>query len=107
MDGKSFKTAAVLHKAGVPISIVTDAPVTPLRWLPLCAGLCVSEGLPQEEAWKAITVNPATVMGIADRVGSLEKGKDADVVIWTADPITTVNARAYKTIINGKIVYEE
>ncbi len=107
LDGKSFKTAAVLHEAGVPISIVTDAPVTPLRWLPLCAGLAASEGLPLEEAWKAITINPATQMGIADRVGSLEPGKDGDVVIWTADPLTTVGARAYKTIVDGKIVYEE
>ncbi len=107
LNGKSFKTAAVLHGAGVPISIITDAPVTPLRWLPLCAGLAVSEGLPQEEAWKAITINPATQMGIADRVGSLEPGKDGDVVLWTADPLTTVGAHAYKTIIDGKLVYEE
>ena len=107
LSGKSFKTAAVLHKAGVPISIITDEPVTPLRWLPLCAGLAASEGLPYEEAWKAITINPATQMGIADRVGSLEAGKDGDVVIWTADPLTTVGARAYKTIVDGKVAYEE
>ncbi|MBR6794218.1 MAG: amidohydrolase [Clostridia bacterium] len=107
LSGKSFKTAAVLHKAGVPISIITDAPVTPLRWLPLCAGLAASEGLPYEEAWKAITINPATQMGIADRVGSLEAGKDGEVVIWTADPLTTVGARAYKTIVDGKVAYEE
>ncbi len=107
LGAKSFKTAAVLHEAGVPISIITDAPVTPLRWLPLCAGLAASEGLPYEEAWKAITINPATQMGIAHRVGSLEAGKDGDVVIWTADPLTTVGAHAYKTIVNGKIVYED
>ncbi len=107
LNGKSFKTAAVLHEAGVPISIVTDAPVTPLRWLPLCAGLAASEGLPYEEAWKAITINPATQMGIVDRVGSLEVGKDGDVVIWTADPLIAVGARAYKTIVDGKLVHEE
>ena len=59
-----------------------------------------------EEAWKAITISPATAIGIADRVGSLEPGKDADVVIWTADPLTTVGGEAWKTIVDGKIVYE-
>ena len=58
-----------------------------------------------EEAWKAITINPAEVIGVANRVGSLECGKDADVVIWTADPLTTVGAQAWKTIVDGKIVY--
>ena len=63
-------------------------------------------GLPQEEAWKAITVNPAKVIGIFDRVGSLEAGKDADIVIWTADPMTTIGAKAQLTLIEGKVVYE-
>lgn len=106
LQNKDFGTAAILHKAGVPISIVTDAPVTPLRYLPLCAGLAASAGLPMEEAWKAITINPATQTGIGDRVGSLEPGKDADVVIWTADPLTTVGAAAFTTIIDGKIVWQ-
>ena len=104
---KSFTTPAALHKAGVPISIITDAPVIPLEYLPMCAGLAASAGLPMEEAWKAITVNPATQTGIGDRVGSLEVGKDGDVVIWTADPLTTVGAEAYCTVIDGKIVYAQ
>jgi len=57
-----------------------------------------------EEAWKAITINPAKIIGIEDRVGSLEVGKDADIAIWTADPLTTIGAKAYMTIIDGKIV---
>ena len=105
LDHKSFTTPAVLHEAGVPISIITDAPVIPLQYLPMCAGLAVNAGLPAEEAWRAITINPATLTGIGDRVGSLEVGKDGDVVIWTADPITTVGAAAYTTVIDGKIVY--
>ena len=105
LQNKSFQTPAVLHKAGVPISIITDAPVIPLQYLPLCAGLAVDSGLPYEEAWKAITINPATQTGIGDRVGSLEAGKDADIVIWTADPIKTVGAAAWMTIVDGKIVY--
>ena len=100
-----YATAAKLHKVGVPISIITDAPVVPLERLPLSAGLAMSEGLPYEEAWKAITINPATQTGIGDRVGSLEIGKDGDVVIWTADPLTTIGATSYVTVVDGKVVY--
>ena len=106
LANKSFTTPAVLHEAGVPICIITDAPVIPLQYLPMCAGLAVNAGLDKETAWKAITINPATAIGIADRVGSLEPGKDADVVIWTADPLSTVGGEAWKTIVDGKIVYE-
>ncbi len=103
---KSFTTPGVLHEAGVPISIITDAPVIPLEYLPMCAGLAAKSGLPMEEAWKAITINPANAVGIGDRVGSLEPGKDADIVIWTADPLQTVGGEAYITIVDGKIVYQ-
>ncbi len=106
LANKSFTTPAVLHEAGVPISIITDAPVIPLQYLPMCAGLAVNAGLPIDQAWKAITINPATATGIADRVGSLEEGKDGDVVIWTADPLTTVGGEAWMTIVDGKVVYQ-
>ena len=103
---KSFTTPGILHKAGVKISIITDAPVTPLQYLPLCASLAANAGLEKEEAWRAITINPATAIGIADRVGSLEVGKDGDVVIWTQDPLTYIGGEAYTTIVDGKIVYQ-
>lgn len=106
LRNKSFTTPAVLHAAGVPISIITDAPVIPLQYLPMCAGLAVNAGLPVEEAWRAITINPAMQTGIGHRVGSLEPGKDGDVVIWTADPLTTVGSEAYITIVNGQIVHQ-
>ena len=106
LKNKSFTTPAVLHKAGVPVSIITDAPVIPLQHLPMCAGLAANAGLPMEEAWRAITINPARQTGIGDRVGSLEPGKDGDVVIWQADPLTTVGAGALCTIVDGKVVYE-
>ncbi len=106
LSNKSFTTPAVLHKAGVPVSIITDAPVIPLEYLPMCAGFALSEGLPYEEAWRAITVNPATQTGIGDRVGSLEVGKDGDVVIWQDDPLTRIGTEAYITIVDGKIVYK-
>ena len=107
LRNKSFTTPVVLHEAGVPISIITDAPVIPLQYLPMCAGLAVDAGLDEETAWHAITINPAVQTGIGDRVGSLEAGKDADVVIWTANPLTTVGAQAYTTIVDGKIVYQK
>lgn len=105
LSHKSFTTPAALHEAGVPISIITDAPVIPLEYLPMCAGLAVNAGLPYEEAWRAITINPATQTGIGDRVGSLEAGKDGDVVIWLDDPLTVVGAEAYVTVVDGKVVY--
>ena len=105
LQNKSFTTPGVLSKAGVKVSIITDAPVIPLQNLPMCAGLAAGAGLPMEEAWKAITINPAESLGIADRVGSLEVGKDGDVVIWTADPLTTIGGEAYVTVVDGKVVY--
>ena len=71
----------------------------------MCAGYAVKAGLPYEEAWKAITVNPARDTGIGDRVGSLTVGKDGDLVIWEADPMTKVGAEAYVTVVDGNIVY--
>ena len=107
LTNKSFTTAGVLQRAGVNVSIITDAPVIPLQYLPMCAGLAVDAGMDAEEAWKAITINPALALGIADRVGSLESGKDADIVIWTADPISALGAAAYTTIVDGKVVYQK
>lgn len=107
LTNKSFTTAGQLQRAGVDVSIITDAPVIPLQYLPMCAGLAADAGMDAEEAWKAITINPATALGIADRVGSLEPGKDADIVIWTADPITTLAASACVTIIDGKVIYQK
>ena len=106
LRNKSFTTPGVLYRAGLTVSIITDAPVIPLQYLPLAAGLAAAAGLPMDEAWRAITINPAQSLGIADRVGSLEPGKDADLVLWTADPLTTIGGEAYMTIVNGKIVYQ-
>ena len=104
---KSFTTPRDLVEAGIDVSIITDAPVIPLKYLPMCAGLAVDAGLDADTAWRAITINPAKATGIGDRVGSLEVGKDGDVVIWTADPLTTVGGAAYTTIVDGKVVYSK
>lgn len=106
LKNKSFTTPKVLTDAGVTVSIITDSPVIPLQYLPMCAALAVNAGLDAEQAWKAITINPANSTGIGDRVGSLEPGKDGDVVIWTADPMTAVGAESAVTIVDGKVVYQ-
>ena len=103
---KSFDTPRILREAGVDIAIITDAPVIPIQYLPMCAGLAHNAGLDYEEAWKAITISAANLTGIGDRVGSLEVGKDGDVVIWNADPMTVLAAESAVTVVDGKIVYE-
>ena len=100
---KSFKTPALLVKAGVKIAITTDSPVTPLQYLPLMAGLAVKEGLPAAEAMRAITINPAEILGIADRVGSLEPGKDADVAVVEGHPLEVMSTVRH-VLINGEAV---
>ena len=105
LRNKSFTTPAALVEAGVPISIITDAPVIPLEHLSMCAGFAVSAGLDYEEGWRAITINPAKQTGIGDRVGSLEVGKDGDLVIWQDDPLRVIGTAAYITIVDGKVVY--
>lgn len=104
VQNMSFKTCGILHKAGVLTAITTDHPVTLLQYLPICAGLAVREGLPMEEGFRCITINAAKICRVDDRVGSIEKGKDADIAIFDGNPLQTLTKTLY-TIINGKIVY--
>jgi len=106
LKNKSYETPGILANAGVKVSIITDSPVIPQQNLPMCAALAVKAGMNVEDAWKAITINPAESTGIGHRVGSLEPGKDGDIVIWTADPMTVVGAESYTTIVDGKIIYQ-
>lgn len=103
---KSFKTVKTFHDAGIKIAITTDSPVTPLEYLPLCCGLSVAAGMDAYEALKCITINPAEITGVDNRVGSIELGKDADFVIAKYDPMTYIDFGVEKTIIDGKIVFE-
>lgn len=103
---KSFATAGILDKAGLEVCIITDAPVIPLNYLPLCAGLAVKAGMKEEAAWRAITINPAHVVGIADRVGSLEVGKDADIAIFEGNPLRDIQCHTKAVFVNGKQVYK-
>lgn len=100
---KTFDTPGVLDRAGVQVSIITDSPVIPQQYLPLCAGLAVKAGMDPFSALKAITINPAKHLGIEDRVGSLEAGKDADIVLTDGDPMVSSN-HIVSVILNGEKV---
>lgn len=100
---KTFDTPGVLHRAGCQVSIITDSPVIPQQYLPLCAGLAVKAGMDPFAALQAITINPARHLGVADRVGSLEIGKDADVVLTDGDPMVS-DTHIVSVILNGEKV---
>ena len=97
---------AVLSRAGVPVAIITDHPETPAQYLPLCAGLAVQAGLPEEEALRAITIEPARICEIADRVGSLEVGKDADFALFPGSPLWNF-AKPSLVVAGGEIAVEQ
>ena len=99
-----FKTAGILHKAGIKVAITTDHPVTRIQYLPICAGFAAKEGLGIEEGLKAITINAAQICNVSNRVGSIEIGKDADIAIFDGNPMETFTKTLY-TIIDGQIVY--
>ena len=103
LTNKSFETPGVLDRAGVQVSIITDSPVIPQQYLGMCAGLAVKAGMDPFSALKAITINPARHLGIEDRVGSLEVGKDADIVV--ADGCIMESTTVVQTVIlNGEIL---
>lgn len=104
LKNKSFKTPGDLANAGCHVSIITDAPVIPQQYLRLCAGLAVKEGMKEFDALKAITINAAEHAGVADRVGSLEEGKDADIVIMNGCLFES-QSDVIATYIDGKKVF--
>ncbi len=87
----SFETPNELYKAGILFSIITDSPVIPQQYLSLSAALAAKAGLPEYEAIKAITINPAKILGLDNRVGSIKVGKDADFVVCTKNILDTQN----------------
>jgi len=103
LANKTFETPGVLHRAGCQVSIITDSPVIPQQYLPLCAGLAVKAGMDPFAALQAITINPAKHLGIEDRVGSLEVGKDADIVLTDGDPMISDN-HIVAVILDGEKV---
>ena len=97
----SFETPNELYKAGILFSIITDSPVIPQQYLSLSAALAAKAGLPEYEAIKAITINPAKILGLDNRVGSIKVGKDADFVICTKNILDTQN-EIQSVYVDGK-----
>lgn len=102
----SFKAPKTLFENGIEFAMMTDHPVIPEQYLPICAGIAAREGLPEYEALKSITINAAKITGLDDRIGSLEAGKDADIAVFTGSPLE-VRSRCVMTMINGNICHNE
>jgi imidazolonepropionase-like amidohydrolase len=105
LRNQSIRAPGILSRAGVKVAIMTDHPCVPIQYLPLCAAIAVREGMDETEALKAITINAAEITGIGDRVGSLEPGKDADIVIMDGHPLE-LRSKVLYTVIDGRIVYQ-
>ena len=105
LRNKSFETPAILDRAGCQVSIITDSPVLEQRFLNHCVGKAIVEGMDPFKGLQAITINAARHIGVEDRVGSIEVGKDGDFVLVKGDPFA-LDTRILYTIIDGKIVYQ-
>ncbi len=103
LRNKTFTTPGILAKAGCRVSIITDSPVIPQSYLPLCAALAVRAGMDPFDALRAITIRPAEHIGAADRVGSIECGKDADFVVMDG-PWDAVSSGVKAVFVNGEKV---
>ncbi|MEU7001781.1 amidohydrolase [Nonomuraea sp. NPDC046570] len=101
---RSLRNPGILARAGVELAITTDHPVVPIHFLVHQATLAVKEGLDRDVALRSITLNPARIMGLGDRVGALKPGLDGDVVIWSGDPLD-VMSRALRVFVSGREVY--
>lgn len=104
LKNKSWKTYQVLADAGVEVSITTDHPYTPLQYLNICASIAVREGLDEQKALEGITIAPARNLRLENRIGSLETGKDADIVLWSHHPFHYM-AKPVLTMVDGKVVF--
>jgi len=104
LRNRAFRNARLLAEAGIELSLVTDHPVIPANLLHVQAAYAVREGLDREVALRSITLNPARVLGVADRIGSLVAGKDADLCIWSGDPLDPMQ-RVEVAFIRGQEIF--
>ncbi|USS40056.1 amidohydrolase [Thermococcus aggregans] len=102
----TIESPVILAKAGVEFALSTDALGQVIFELPIMAAIAVRKGLAPDVALKSMTIVPAKILGIEDRVGSIEEGKDADLVVFSGDPLDIRN-KAEMVLINGEIVYSE
>ncbi|WP_093046554.1 amidohydrolase [Thalassobacillus cyri] len=106
LKNKTWETYHKLTKHGIQVSITTDHPYTPIQYLNICAALAAREGLDIEKALQGITIIPARNLGVEDRVGSIESGKDADLVLWDGHPFEFMSKPLW-TMVNGEIIYKK
>ncbi|MEG1523408.1 MAG: amidohydrolase [Clostridia bacterium] len=106
LRNQSYNAPRILHEKGVEFAMMTDHPVIPIQYLPICAGLAVRNGLDEMTALASITSTAAKIVGLGDRVGSITPGKDADIAIFDAHPFD-FRAHCVMTVINGEIVYQQ
>jgi imidazolonepropionase-like amidohydrolase len=104
LRNRSLANPGKLAAAGVTIAITTDHPVVPINFLVHQASLSVKYGLDREIALQSLTINPARIIGVDDRLGSLEPGKDADIVIWSGDPLDVLS-RVQRAFMDGREIY--
>jgi imidazolonepropionase-like amidohydrolase len=104
LRNRSLANPGRLAAAGVTIAITTDHPVVPINFLAHQAALSVKHGLDRDTALRALTINPARIIGIEDRLGSIEAGKDADLVIWSGDPLDVLS-RVTRALVDGEEIY--
>lgn len=105
MENMTFTLAAQLHKAGIPFAFQSgyETYVPKTRVVHFEAAMAAAYGLPQEAALAACTINAAKILGLADKIGSLEKGKDADLALFDGDPLETTT-HTVGVIIDGEVV---
>ena len=103
--GLKQTTPGVLEKAGVPVCLTADGGWD-TQWLPVYAGIIVRHGMSERGALEAITIRPARVMGVQDRVGSIEVGKDADLAVFNGNPLCNLT-ECLMTIIDGQVVSDK
>lgn len=106
LKNRTFKTVKALVDAGALVAIMTDLPCSPLSFLPTAVGMAIREGLSAQDGMACVTINPARILGLADRLGSLEVGKDADLLIHDPEVFTNLLSRNHLTMVDGRIVYE-
>ncbi|MCP2181416.1 amidohydrolase [Prauserella alba] len=104
LRNRSMRAAGIMARAGVKLAITTDHPVIPIDFLVYQAALAVKDGLDRTTALRALTVHPAEMLGLGDRIGALKPGMDADVAVWSGDPLDVMN-RAERVFVRGRDVY--
>ena len=106
LKNKNWSTYPELMNRGIEVSITTDHPYTPVQYLNICAAIAVREGLSEQQALEGITIFPARNLRLEDRIGSIEKGKDADLVLWSHHPFQ-FKAKPKWTMINGEFIFQD